>query len=386
MKSLIRYLPEDIQLNLEKPDLGHPDGLAIVARHHRQSTRRSMGFNRDNPAFLCEAHIGGTNPGLFIRYYDSQWWATHYEKGACQDKRLPALMSDEHKRQTEYWARAAQAAGWAVDLEHALPTGTRPDALIFGPVLTGVEVQRSAMTLGAASQRTRKALAAGVTDLWYTAAGISLAAGKLSPKWAHRLPTVGSDDMPWTAVPPARAATATGLRRIIAIKCIGRNFSLCPETGRRLCGKTHAIPEAWRGMTVDDVAAQFPAGEIVALRMRGNSRTGSVFLVSAKDALRYEELTGYRAPAPISPAPRTARSPGRVECANDQLQALLPLYVPVTGGQVGSQIDAPGTRGTARKKAGSLCVTCGYPMPGSACNRQACKVARHYQAAAGEPS
>jgi hypothetical protein len=77
-------------------------------------------------------------------------------------------MSDEHKRQTEYWARAARDVGWNVEVEHTLHTGTRPDALIHGPVMTSVEVQRSAMTSGRAVERTAKASSAGVTDVWYS--------------------------------------------------------------------------------------------------------------------------------------------------------------------------------------------------------------------------
>jgi hypothetical protein len=117
---------------------------------------------------VCVTHEGGANPGLFLKKRGGEWWAVHYEAGDCGSHRLPAPMSDEHRRQTEYWARAAQDAGWQVEFEHALPTGTRPDALIRGPVLTGIEVQRSAMTASRAVARTGKAASAGVTDLRYS--------------------------------------------------------------------------------------------------------------------------------------------------------------------------------------------------------------------------
>jgi len=111
-----------------------------------------MEFSKANPAFKCLTHEGGTNPGLFLQKRDGEWWAVHYEKGQCRfEARVPAPMSDEHKRQTDYWVRAAQDAGWHAETEQGLPTGTRPDALIRGTVLTGVEVQRSAMTITKAS-------------------------------------------------------------------------------------------------------------------------------------------------------------------------------------------------------------------------------------------
>jgi hypothetical protein len=163
----IRYAPDDIELDLSEPDLGHENGLDILQHHYRQSDRPGMGFSKASPAFVCLTHQGGTNPGLFLKKRGGEWWAVHYEAGECTSHRLPAPMSDEHKRQTEYWARAAQDAGWRVELEHALSTGTRPDALIHGPVMTGIEVQRSAMTASRAVARTGKAASAGVSDLWY---------------------------------------------------------------------------------------------------------------------------------------------------------------------------------------------------------------------------
>jgi hypothetical protein len=163
----IRYVPDDIELDLSEPDLGHEDGLDILQCHYRQSDRPGMGFSKARPAFVCLTHEGGANPGLYLKKREGEWWAVHYEAGDCGSHRLPAPMSDEHKRQTEYWARAAQDAGWRVELERALPAGTRPDALIRGPVMTGIEVQRSAMTDSRAVARTGKAASAGVTDLWY---------------------------------------------------------------------------------------------------------------------------------------------------------------------------------------------------------------------------
>ena len=82
MRNTIRYVPGSIELHLDEDDLGHPDGLDILQHHYRQSTRRELGFNGANPAFVCLTHEGGTNPGLFLRKIGGQWWAIHYAKGA----------------------------------------------------------------------------------------------------------------------------------------------------------------------------------------------------------------------------------------------------------------------------------------------------------------
>jgi hypothetical protein len=137
-------------------------------------------------------------------------------------------MSDEYDRQTEYWARAAQDAGWHVEVEKRLDTGTRPDALIYGTVLTGIEVRLSRETAASAVARTRNAQRAGVTDIWFTASDIQTIGGTYRPLWAHRVPTVGAVRIPWDVLPRRRSATATGLRQIRPTRCTVTEFDRCP--------------------------------------------------------------------------------------------------------------------------------------------------------------
>jgi hypothetical protein len=42
----IRYVPDNIELDLVKPDLGHRDGLDILQHHYRQSERELRGALR----------------------------------------------------------------------------------------------------------------------------------------------------------------------------------------------------------------------------------------------------------------------------------------------------------------------------------------------------
>jgi hypothetical protein len=210
-----------------------------------------------------------------------------------------APMSDEHKRQAEYWARAAEDAGWRVDLEPAADGGARPDALIHGPVLTGVEVRRQEMAAAGAVSRTAKAADANVTSVWYSGR-----AG--SPGWAWHVPTVlprelgidrPADEGMWAKLPPRRAVAAAGLRVLRTVRCAVGNIDRCPYD-RNWCGRYHPRPEPWGGQSVDDVAAKVPAGEIVPLRFwgvsaLGNRRRDAVILVSPADFALYEEMTGW---------------------------------------------------------------------------------------------
>jgi hypothetical protein len=330
MRNEILYVPEHIVLDLSRPDLGHVNGYDIVRHHHRQGSTHHPEYHRGNPAFVCIPHIGGTNPGLYIKKIDGEWFAAHYESGSCKDHRLPSPMSDEHKRQTEYWARAAEDAGWSVDLEHDLGTGTRPDALISGGTApVGVEVQRSSMTAPGAVSRTRKAMAAGVLDVWYSGADIHFVSGKPTPPWAFRVPTSGSAQLPWKALPPRRAAFATGLREIQARRCVVGNFDRCPVRGSGWCGKAHPAAVPWLDMFVDDVAAMIPAGEIAPIRYRRSTGKNDVLLVSLRSLALYEDMTGR--PALLDFHPRTedrppARPTGAIECVNEQAVAQLPMF------------------------------------------------------------
>jgi hypothetical protein len=328
MQSKILYVPQGITLDLSEPDFGYPDGREIIERHYQEGRRRHPEHDRSNPAFACIVHLGNTNPGLFLKKIDGNWWAAHYEAGPCPSYRIPAPMSDEHKRQAEYWARAAEDSGWRVEMERTLRTGTRPDVLIHGSMATGVEVQRSPMTAAGAVDRTCKAAAAGVSDLWFTA-------NRKPPLWAWRVPTVLNRELgiageghAWDTLPARRTVTAAGLRTIRAARCLPMNFSRCPYGRPRHCDKVHPRTHVWRDMTVDDVAAQFPAGEIVALRFWGTRELGSrrrdaMLLVSSADAAFYTELTGQPAEALVlrpssrnGPSPRKAN--GSVECRNPQ--------------------------------------------------------------------
>jgi hypothetical protein len=314
MRDMIRHVPTGIELDLGRADLGHPEGRAILERHYRQSEQYRPQFNAKSPAFMCLKHDRGISAGMFLQRHGGNWWANHYKTSSCKSMQVPEPMSDEHKRQVDYWVRAAEDAGWPVERERALPTGTRPDALIRGDVDTGIEVQRYAMTASAAVTRSRKAQRDNVLDVWFTNR-------TPAPKWTYRVPSVTEAGLPWDVVPPRGSALAAGLRVIAPVRCSVEHFPRCPETGRRRCGKNHPKDEPWRGLTVDDVAARVPGRQIVPMQFRRNSRSHDVFLVSPASLALYEEMTGRIAALTLGPVaesvPPTLPA-GEVECRNDQ--------------------------------------------------------------------
>jgi hypothetical protein len=61
------FMPDQIELDLSTPGLGHPRGEEIIQQHYRQGEQSRPGYSRRNPAFVCVTHRGGTNPGLYIK-------------------------------------------------------------------------------------------------------------------------------------------------------------------------------------------------------------------------------------------------------------------------------------------------------------------------------
>src|SRR4029077_17025081 len=163
---------------------------------------------------------------------------------------------------------------------------------------------------------------AGVTDLWFTAET------GMAPKWLWRVPTVLNRELgipgegqSWDTLPRRRSVTAAGLRIVRTAKCTPEHFGQCPY-GRSHCGKHHPKPEPWPGLSVDDVAAMFPAAQIVALRFwgvrsPGNRKRDSVFLVSPESAALYAEVTDGLIASSDMERPGT-RSSARATCQNQQ--------------------------------------------------------------------
>lgn len=310
MRDLVHYLKDDIVLDLSADDYGHPEGRAIVKRLHRNMKREDaelVCLKHGSPLYLNERPVSGDSSARAM-------WASHFDGTDCV-RPAPPGMSDEHQRQTEYIARAADDAGFRTEIETVLPGSTvKPDAIIHGAVLTSIEVQRAALAAQRAVTRTQKAQAAGATAVWFNDRD-----PKTPPAWFFKVPSVGMNNLPWTEVHKPRSAEATsGVRVITADKC--RFPNQCPVTLRAACGGFHPIHkplvEVDRRLWVDDVAAQVPAGLLVPLKYQIRKRA-DVLLVDPESVRVYRELTGSGDASTTIPTTRPDRVPGRYECTAD---------------------------------------------------------------------
>lgn len=190
-------------------------------------------------------------------------------------------VTDEHRRQRDYWHRAGDDAGHPSEVGRDLLGSGPQDVAIHGPVPTGVQVRASQVSTATARSRATRSRRAGWLPLWFTAAD-------RSPSWFHRVPSVGCNRVSWDHLPPRGTAVATGLKRVVEARCAIGSFDRCPVAGRGHCGGVHPRLEALPGYTLDRVAAAVPAGLLVPL----THAEDLVYLVEQESLHHYEQLTG----------------------------------------------------------------------------------------------
>lgn len=304
VRDLIIHVPTETVLDLARPDFGHPDGATIISDCYgkiRQTDLVLKCHKHGSPIYLQQRPTsrGSTTKTMC---------GVHFDGTRCNPPSTG--MSDEHKRQTEYIVRAAEDAGHRAQVEVRLRS-RRPDAVLYGRSLAiGVEVQRAQISRASARSRTKDGINSGLaTSVWFNDR-------EGMPAWFFHVPSIGMNRLPWDVLPAPRSATVTtGLRTVRAVNCGSAEVPLCPDKRARrssACGKHHAVHEPWTGMTVDDVAALTPAGQIVPLAYRRKE----VLLVSPSSRALYEELVGATASANELAAPdRLVRTDDRLECA-----------------------------------------------------------------------
>jgi hypothetical protein len=210
-------------------------------------------------------------------------------------------MSDEHKREAEYHARAAERAGHVADFEVVTAGHTRVDVVVDGRV--GFEIQRSALSKAAAVDRTARSVRAGLgTVAWFTDRSTS-------PPWTGHVPGYRTivPVSAWQALPLPGTVIAAGLQVVEAVRCGTRGP--CPHR-RRPCDLFIPWLVAWVGLRIDDVVTGLAENQIQPVRVNKY-----VQLMSTDSIALYEELTGIG--LGYDPGSLKAALPpsDRVECA-----------------------------------------------------------------------
>lgn len=272
MATDVRYEPEGREL-----DLAH-----LSPSDYELATGLYGKVKRGDRVLTCLV-TGGDIEMYVKRSRNGTFFGSHFPGEGHGDHPI-TRETIEHRRQKDYWARAAKACGLDAATEVRVPGGVLDVAITGGAVATDVEVQRVEVKTATVTRRTRVYSKAGFLPVWFNDRGAR-------PLWLKAVPALGCTPRPWDAeMPQPRSVGATGLGVLRVVRCQVSEFGgRCPETRRKPCGQWHPLVEAGKpGLTIDDVAGMIPAGEIVPLQ----SWYENVFLVSKADFVRFQEITG----------------------------------------------------------------------------------------------
>lgn len=280
------------------------------------------------PVLTC---LGNGLPMYVYRHSSGRFFIRHYPGGSPDGhQHVFAAMSDQHRRQTEYAARAADDNGLEAHTEHSTGNGTRLDLAVLGRINTGFEIQRSTLSRAQAKLRAAKSFDAGWPTAWVTDA-------ERAPDWADQVPTARlTTGLDWSSLPARNTA------KVI----IGR-FALVRD--RRKPGGWAYRREPYT-VLLDELVPQMTAGEItpVAVGAKGLVSLAHKTAVEVIDSCTYPGASQWR-PSPSTPRTREAPQRYSAECHHE--------------GDPG--LDLPGTRcfaagqETGWKVCGSLWPTYG---------------------------
>jgi hypothetical protein len=285
MTTFARYEPDGRAL-----DLGALSGTdhALITSLHGQ-------IHRGDCVLTCLEAGGDPEMHVYRSPMTGDYFARHFAGGG-HGSHAVVRESDEHRRGKDYWLRGFDAAGLEGATEVSTNNRTRLDVAAFGGLVpTGVEIQWSQLTTAQAKRRTTQTMRATgiigknarpltkeILPVWF-----SPSQGR--PSWLYEVPTVEARGLAWDFLPPSRSVMAEGVRRIEQEKCTpGSRWAQCPVTGRNWCRGWHPLQVVRTGLTIDEVAALVPAGQLVPLRYF----TGAVYLTDRESSSRYAELGG----------------------------------------------------------------------------------------------
>lgn len=230
----------------------------------------------DPPALTC---LGNGESMYVYRHESGRHFARHFPGGNRDGHVHPiAKMSTEHRNQAEYCQRAASEIGLKAELEVPTSFRTRLDVAVFGPVPTGLEVQRSQLTLASAKSRDTRSSHAGFTCAW-------ISDSEKDPPWTDHVPTVRLVTRGgWDRMPPAGSA-------MVIIGRFHRERDQSIRSGWRYVRSPYAV-------TLDELSQAMPYGEIVPVQI-GSPKKRRVVLahrsaVEIIDSCTYEGASTYK--------------------------------------------------------------------------------------------
>ncbi|MEE1812620.1 hypothetical protein [Streptomyces sp. BE133] len=294
MANIVWHTGFNFMLDLNKPDLGHPDIpnlWDLLYAHDRELAARRIPV--PERGLQCGGICRKANvvAWMYLRQQANGRREAVHER-AEDEERHTAPMSDEHKAYQERIIRAAEEGGFRAGSEVRTAIAPRKwfqtDAVVENGdgLRIGWEIQlSSASVVGPRSVRSRasKALRYGITPAWHT----------------DKADLARRNETQWTRSNnlPAEVIRKTGVLRVVSgfraldiWRCDNRALYPCPDGKLTRCWKTHATPKP-RDIDFDNLVRETAAGLVVPVEFPDGSSVHR-FWVSAADRARYYDILG----------------------------------------------------------------------------------------------
>ncbi|MBW8802871.1 MAG: hypothetical protein JF587_03260 [Catenulisporales bacterium] len=270
MTESVYHTGYDIELDLSRDDLGHPDRPSLWDEIYRperfhHGLLRCTGANRDGTQ-CYEA--------MYVQVRRGKRVACHVNSAIGPH---PSGAGPRRKALKERIAVSAQRAGFEAVLEDGSVRHT--DVLVKGRggSTIGWEVQFHRVTAESVRRRSRHARRRGITPMWTVEDPGSEAVDRAP--WT-RLDRVTD----WRLIAGKQLNVRGGVRELRMERCDERRATPCPERGYGRCGGWHACWDLTRGMYLDDLIARTAGGEYVPLFLPTKTRRGGNYMwVTTRD-------------------------------------------------------------------------------------------------------
>lgn len=293
--SIAVYVPENREIDLS---MLSPADYEMVKGLHGL-------IHRGDSVLLCkrargdrEMHVAKSSHG---RYF-----ARHFSGGGHGDHSISRI-TDEHLRGTDCWVRAWSDIGLSTGTEVRTDNHVQLDAMVFGSNIVGLETQvqpQSAPVVKGRHTRRRNArsltgkyarqLSKPLDVVWFAPVG--------RPDWLYQVPTIQCQNRSWEATPDPHTVPAIGVRSIDVKPCSSTWFQRCPDRRFGWCGKVHLWAQPRNGLSIADVAAMVPEGDLTPVKL-----DNGIYLTDRVGYARCHSF-GYSAPAdnqpPQAPQPK----------------------------------------------------------------------------------
>ncbi|MGW0608706.1 hypothetical protein [Streptomyces sp. NPDC002640] len=303
MANSVWHTTLDLELDLTRDDLGHPDkpGLwdLLYDYDRLQATHRVPVSQRGlRCAGICRD--AGVVAWMHLRLQANGRRVAVHEK-AEDEARHTAAMSDEHKAYQERIVRTAEESGFHANTEVRTPAGRtwiQSDALVDNGdgLRIGWEIQLSSTpTHGHRTVRNRvnKAIKGGITPAWHT--DRREYGTRTDAHWTR------SDYLPAEVI--ARRGdlrVVSGFRLLDFWHCDLTAVYPCPN-GVRRCGEDHVTPKP-KDVLFDDLVRKTASGLIVPFEHKVGAKTMR-FWVPSDDRNRYNDTFGIPNDLPAAEIP-----------------------------------------------------------------------------------